>query len=147
MLKLKEVPEVAKLLATIPIGEPVIHSAQAAQPAGRGPSSTRPAGRVGLDLLAGPQAFRRRLCYVAGAIGREPKLRLRLDAGAIPATLAQGQAEPALAAGSWARRTASAPPGCPCATRMAQGASGPPHDVSVNQRGYMGALRKTLRVP
>src|SRR5882672_6279631 len=59
---------------------------------------------VGLDLLAGPGLFGRawpRLCagYVADAIGQEPKPRLRLDAGAVLATVAQGQTEPASAVG------------------------------------------------
>jgi hypothetical protein len=63
------------------------------------------AGRwVGLDLLGGPGLFGRvwpRLCagYAIDAIGREPKAWLRLDAGAILATLAQGDAERAPAVG------------------------------------------------
>lgn len=63
------------------------------------------AGRwVGLDLLAGPGLFGRawsRLCagYVADAIGREPKPRLRLDGGTVLATVAQSPADPAPAVG------------------------------------------------
>jgi hypothetical protein len=59
---------------------------------------------AGLDLLAGPRLFGRawpRLCagYVADAIGLEPKPWLRLDAGAVLATVVQGQAEPTHAVG------------------------------------------------
>ena len=59
---------------------------------------------MGLDLLAGPGLFGRawpRLSagYVADAIGREAKTRLRLDASAVLAAVAQGEAERAPAVG------------------------------------------------
>jgi ARG and Rhodanese-Phosphatase-superfamily-associated Protein domain len=63
------------------------------------------AGRwVGFDLLAGAGLFGRawpRLCagYVADAIGREAKRWVRLHAGAVLATVAQGEAERAPAVG------------------------------------------------
>ena len=84
------------------------------------------AGRwVGLDLLAGPGLFGRawpRLCagYVADAIGREPKAWTRLDAGAVLATVAQGEAECAPAVGLGEEYRLGTP-GLTGATLVAQG--------------------------
>jgi len=80
---------------------------------------------AGLDLLAGPRLFARswpRLCagYVADAIGREPKPWHHLDAGAVLEALAQGQAEPAPAAGLGEEYRLSTP-GLVGATLVAQG--------------------------
>lgn len=84
------------------------------------------AGRwVGLDLLAGPGLFGRawpRLCagYVADAIGREPKPRIGLDASAVLATVAEGQAESAPAVGLGQEYRLDTP-GLAGATLVAQG--------------------------
>jgi len=111
---------------------------------------------VGLDLLASPGFFARawpRLCvgYVADTIGEGPKLRPRLGAGTVLATVAQGEAERAPAVGLGEEYRLSTP-NLAGATLVAQERVAPdgvprcggPRGESIRTHGGLG--RNCLRV-